>query len=256
MEIDNQIHNVYVLKRPFVDYFLRTLAPYYELSIFTASLSKYADPVIDHLDPTHTLITHRLFRQHCLLHRGSYIKDLGQLGRPLHKTIIVDNSPQSYMFHPWNAVGVQSWFDDPRDAELKVLVDVLVHMRKLFDLTLPSSPSLGSTQQHNRVHLKTMLDKVDVRRLLRMDLLEDEHDDDDTDSTSTSPFATSMNGGNTSGTAAGFQYGNGSQYIYLINQGSAPAASASSHSTSASGTTVALGLAQNSQAVAVMSNNE
>ena len=46
----------------------------------------------------------RLFRESCVFHRGNYVKDLGRLGRELHKIIIVDNSPASYIFHPDNAV--------------------------------------------------------------------------------------------------------------------------------------------------------
>ena len=46
----------------------------------------------------------RLFRESCVFHRGNYVKDLGRLGRELHKIIIVDNSPASYIFHPENAV--------------------------------------------------------------------------------------------------------------------------------------------------------
>lgn len=40
MEIDNQYHNVYVLKRPGVDEFMRRMGQVYEIVVFTASLSK------------------------------------------------------------------------------------------------------------------------------------------------------------------------------------------------------------------------
>lgn len=48
----------------------------------------------------------RLFREACVLHNGSYVKDLNRLGRDLRRVIIVDNSPASYAFHPENAVRV------------------------------------------------------------------------------------------------------------------------------------------------------
>lgn len=40
MEIENQYHNVYVLKRPGVDEFMRKMGEQYEIVVFTASLSK------------------------------------------------------------------------------------------------------------------------------------------------------------------------------------------------------------------------
>lgn len=40
VEIENQYHNVYVLKRPGVDEFLRKMGELYEIVIFTASVAK------------------------------------------------------------------------------------------------------------------------------------------------------------------------------------------------------------------------
>ncbi|KAK1332598.1 hypothetical protein QTO34_007281 [Cnephaeus nilssonii] len=132
---------VYVLKRPHVDEFLQRMGQLFECVLFTASLAKvragflgsrapafiatpafqYADPVADLLDRW-GVFRARLFRESCVFHRGNYVKDLSRLGRELSKVIIVDNSPASYIFHPENAVPVQSWFDDMTDTELLDLI--------------------------------------------------------------------------------------------------------------------------------------
>lgn len=69
-----------VYKRPHVDFFLSTvcivyliiptstklctqISQWYKVVIFTASMSEYADPVIDWLDQDQTLISQRYFRQ-------------------------------------------------------------------------------------------------------------------------------------------------------------------------------------------------
>jgi len=103
VEIDNVIHQVYVLKRPYVDEFLCRMGELFECVLFTASLAKYADPVADLLDKW-DVFRSRLFRESCVFHKGNYVKDLSKLGRELHQIIIVDNSPASYIFHPENAV--------------------------------------------------------------------------------------------------------------------------------------------------------
>jgi RNA polymerase II subunit A small phosphatase-like protein len=130
VEIDNQIHQVYVLKRPGVDQFLKSMAEKFELVVFTASLSKYADPVLDLLDKD-KIVGARLFREACSNHKGNYVKDLGRLGRDIRHVIIVDNSPASYLFHPENAVPIDSWFDDENDTELLDLIPFLEDMTKV-----------------------------------------------------------------------------------------------------------------------------
>uniref|UniRef100_A0A8C6WGR1 protein-serine/threonine phosphatase n=1 Tax=Neogobius melanostomus TaxID=47308 RepID=A0A8C6WGR1_9GOBI len=121
VEIEGTVHQVHVLKRPHVDEFLERMGQLFECVLFTASLSKYADPVSDLLD-TSGAFTSRLFRESCVFHRGNYVKDLSRLGRDLDKVIIIDNSPVSYIFHPDNAVPVVSWFDDASDTELLDLI--------------------------------------------------------------------------------------------------------------------------------------
>ncbi|KAI0930104.1 hypothetical protein AcV5_006898 [Taiwanofungus camphoratus] len=127
VEIESFWHNFYVLKRPGVDGFLKRMGEIYEVVVFTASLSKYADPVLDRLDPDGS-VAHRLFRENCYNHRGNYVKDLSQLGRPIGDTIIIDNSPASYIFHPHNAVPISSWFNDPHDTELTDLCPFLTDL--------------------------------------------------------------------------------------------------------------------------------
>merc|ERR1712150_11051 len=130
VEIDNVIHQVYVLKRPYVDEFLCRVGELFECVLFTASLAKYADPVADLLDKWDVFHS-RLFRESCVFHKGNYVKDLSKLGRELHQILIVDNSPASYIFHPENAVPVQSWFDDMNDRELLDLIPFLENLSKV-----------------------------------------------------------------------------------------------------------------------------
>jgi len=130
VEIEDQVHKVYVAKRPWVDKFMKEMGPYYEVVVFTASLSKYADPVLDLLD-IHKVVRTRLFREACSNYKGNYVKDLNKLGRDLKSTIIIDNSPSSYLFHPENAVPVESWFDDEADTELDELIPFLKDLSKV-----------------------------------------------------------------------------------------------------------------------------
>mmetsp|Transcript_10586 Transcript_10586/g.11420 ORF Transcript_10586/g.11420 Transcript_10586/m.11420 type:complete len:310 (-) Transcript_10586:821-1750(-) len=131
--IEGLVHNVFVLKRPGVDEFIERLAQCYELIVYTASLSKYADPLLDLLDPK-KLISRRLFRESCVFYDGHYVKDLTVLNRDISQTIIVDNSPMSYIFQPENAIDCTSYFDDPSDVELWQIADFLEGIRNCDDV--------------------------------------------------------------------------------------------------------------------------
>ena len=73
VEIEGQFHNVYVIKRPGVDQFMKRVGELYEVVVFTASVSKYGDPLLDQLD-IHKVVHHRLFRESCYNHQGNYVK--------------------------------------------------------------------------------------------------------------------------------------------------------------------------------------
>jgi RNA polymerase II subunit A small phosphatase-like protein len=133
VEIDGIVHSVYVIKRPGCDLFLQRLGKIYEIVLFTASLSKYADPLLDLLD-TDNVIRARLFREACVFFQNSYVKDMSLIGRDPTATIIVDNSPASYYFQPENALPCESFIDDPADQELYLLMEFLEMINKVADV--------------------------------------------------------------------------------------------------------------------------
>jgi Dullard-like phosphatase family protein len=91
VKIEGNNYNVFVKIRPGLSEFLEEASKYYEIVLFTASMAKYADPVLDRIDKKR-VISHRLFREHCVMHNGGYVKDLSRLGRDLSNIIIVDVS--------------------------------------------------------------------------------------------------------------------------------------------------------------------
>jgi RNA polymerase II subunit A small phosphatase-like protein len=133
IELENVIHKVYVRKRPGVDNFLRVVGEKFEVVVFTASLAKYADPLLDILDKS-KVVRVRLFREACVLHYGNYVKDLTHLGRALEHTTIIDNSPFSYMFQPDNAIPITSWFNDRNDRQLYDLIPFLDTLAQCDDV--------------------------------------------------------------------------------------------------------------------------
>lgn len=134
IELDGTINKVYVRKRPGVDEYLKEVGKKWEVIIFTASLSKYADPLLDVLD-SGGVISARLYRESCVLHFGAYVKDLTHLNRPMESCVIVDNSPMSYMFQPDHAIPCTTWTDDPSDRELPAMLGFLDKLLEVDDMS-------------------------------------------------------------------------------------------------------------------------
>jgi len=95
VDFESVMHNIYVLVRPGAEEFIKKVSKYFEVVIFTASISKYALPLLDILDHEKK-IKYRLTREHCTFLNGIYIKELKKLNRNLSDLIIVDNSPLAF----------------------------------------------------------------------------------------------------------------------------------------------------------------
>ncbi|CAG9330603.1 unnamed protein product [Blepharisma stoltei] len=113
------------LVRPFVSEFINSLSEYFEIILFTAASQRYADSVMNLVDPQKK-INLRLYKQHTIEIDGVLVKDLACLGRDLSKVIIIDNSADSFQRQPANGIEIESWVGDPNDRDLKDLLPFLI----------------------------------------------------------------------------------------------------------------------------------
>jgi CTD small phosphatase-like protein 2 len=64
------------------------------------------------------------------------IKDLSKLGRPLEKTIIVDNLAENFILQKDNGIFIQTWLEDPTDTQLRDMIPLLKQLvvKKVADV--------------------------------------------------------------------------------------------------------------------------
>ena len=134
MKMKEEDITIHVLKRPYLDEFLNIVTQKYEVVIFTASISDYANPLLDQLDPFKK-IPFRLFREHCTKSdNGLFIKDLNRLGRNLKDVIIIDNNPVSFTFNKANGLPILTWHSIQSDNELIKLIPLLTFLSNVDDI--------------------------------------------------------------------------------------------------------------------------
>ncbi|KAL4627441.1 hypothetical protein ACB092_05G165900 [Castanea dentata] len=144
-------HTVYVKQRPYLHTFLERVAEMFEVVIFTASQSIYAEQLLDILDPDGKLISRRVYRESCIFADGSYTKDLTVLGVDLAKVAIVDNSPQVFRLQVNNGIPIKSWFDDPSDCALISLLPFLETLIDADDVRPIIAKRFGHLKKPNRI---------------------------------------------------------------------------------------------------------
>ena len=129
--IENKKIHVNSIVRPGAQDFLENVSSTFEIVIFTASLSEYANPLLDFVDKNKKC-KYRLYREHCCSFSNgfanSFTKDLKKLDRDMKCLIIIDNNPKSYMLNKENGVPIKTWVEDINDRELYRLIPYLLFL--------------------------------------------------------------------------------------------------------------------------------
>ena len=85
--------------RPYCRQFLEKMSKMFEVVVFTASHSCYANVILNQLDPDGSLVAYRLFRESCIEKDQVFIKDLRIFSnRDLKNIVIVDNATHSFAY--------------------------------------------------------------------------------------------------------------------------------------------------------------
>ena len=133
LKIKNLDYKIYAIVRPYLDFFLKEMSYYYNLYIFTASMSQYSKALLDIIDKN-KLIIKTFSREYCQYKFGIYFKDLSIFNVDYKDIIIIDNNPASYALNKSNGIPIQTWIDDPNDNELIKLIPLLKYLANVDDV--------------------------------------------------------------------------------------------------------------------------
>lgn len=131
--------------RPFAKQVLTKLYQYFDLYLFTAADKKYADQVLNIIDPKAKIFRNRFYREDCVEIQQFRVKDLRMFqDRDLQNIIIVDNSVISFAFQLNNGIPILPYEGEEDDCELIYLLkfldrikdakDVRIEIKKAFNI--------------------------------------------------------------------------------------------------------------------------
>ena len=124
-------HGWRTAKRPGAIQFLRELAQYYEIVIFTPSQNSVALPIVEALQvESGGAIMHSKFREACHYRDGIYVKDMTKLNRNLSRVIVIDDDESTAVSNLENLIKVKPYTDpsDRKDSTLEKIMPLLVEI--------------------------------------------------------------------------------------------------------------------------------
>lgn len=121
-------------KRPGADEFIKDLAQYFELVVYTSQLPTYADPILDRLDPQR-MIQYRLYRDSTNYVDGKHVRDLSKLNRDLRQVLMITADTDAYSLQPENAIKLKKW--KTNEKEDTTLLDMLPFLEAIVRTNVP-----------------------------------------------------------------------------------------------------------------------
>jgi TFIIF-interacting CTD phosphatase-like protein len=142
---DFQVGPYHVYKRPHVDRFLKTVAEWFDLAVWTSSGEDYAAGTLRYLFADLAVLKFVWSRQRCTrrfdheMQAEYWLKDLkkiARLGYPLERIVVVDDSSEKLERHYGNHIRVSPFVGDQADSELDQLIPFLQHMSTVENVRL------------------------------------------------------------------------------------------------------------------------
>ena len=123
--------------RPYTRKCLEFANRHFEVAVFTAGKQWFADPILDWLDPSGTLIQHRFFRDLTsdLVDEKIFVKDLSVFTKgdlTLDDILIIDNNIYSFAFNLSNGIPINDYRGNIND---KALLQVMRYLDYIKDFT-------------------------------------------------------------------------------------------------------------------------
>ena len=119
-----------ILKRKYLNEFLLSLIPYYELISFTYNDKSHSEKIINLIDEKERIFDFNLYKENSTYLNEEYYKDFDKLGRDIKRTIIIEDIDNNLGNKNDNSILIKSFIKNERDLILKNLSILLIKIAK------------------------------------------------------------------------------------------------------------------------------
>ena len=92
--------------------FLTILKPFYEIISFTSATHEYADVIINEIEKNRKFFDHKFYREHTVIYKDTFVKDISRIGRDMKKIIIIDNNERNFILNKENGIKIAPFYGD------------------------------------------------------------------------------------------------------------------------------------------------
>lgn len=128
---------IFVYKRPYLDYFVSTILEWFDVAVWTASGCEYAAEIVRHVFPDPSKISFLFSSERCTnkycpaTGERIVIKDMKKVkrrGYDLKQVLIVDDTPSTWQRNYGNAIHIESYWGSRIDDHLLHLLTYLEYL--------------------------------------------------------------------------------------------------------------------------------
>ena len=113
--------------------FLTLLKPFYEIISFTSATREYADVILNEIEKKRNFFDFKFYREHCVIYKDTFVKDVTRIGRDIQKIIIVDNNENNFVLNKENGIRIMPYYgDDEENNNQKRNDNALLELKKIL----------------------------------------------------------------------------------------------------------------------------
>lgn len=134
---------IFVYKRPYLDYFMATILEWFDVAVWTASGCEYAAEIVRHVFPDPSQVSFLFSSERCTnkycpnTGERTVIKDMKKVkrrGHDLSQVLIVDDTPSTWQRNYGNAIHIEPYWGGRVDDHLLHLLTYLEYLGHQADV--------------------------------------------------------------------------------------------------------------------------